>query len=101
MPSERIRTSIPTEFRAGPMRAQGKIRNVSEGGLFVGTASIPEEGEMVDLALRTPKGHPVHLQGFVWWTTRADPSGHHHKPGFGLRLLDEESEGMRRLLDSL
>ena len=99
MASERIRTSIQTEFRAGTVRGQGKIRNVSDGGMFVGTASLPEEGEMVDLAFRTPKGHPVQVSGFVWWTTRGDPMG--RRPGFGLRVLDDDGVDMRRLLESL
>lgn len=99
MPSERVLTSIEAEFRTGSVRARGKIKNVSEGGLFIGTASIPDEGDPVDVAFRNRKGQAIKLSGFVWWTTRGE--SHHRRPGFGLRLLDADTEGMRRLIETL
>lgn len=79
----RVRTAIHTEFRAGDVRGRGKIQNVGEGGLFVGTASIPEQGEYVQVQFRSPAGDPMEVRGLVWWTT----SQRHRRPGFGLRLL--------------
>lgn len=96
----RIRTCIETEFAVRGRRAQGQIRNVSEGGLFVSTASVPEEGESVDLTFRAPGGEEVSLSGLVRWTTHDRFGKRHRIPGFGLRLLDE-SDAFRSLLASL
>ena len=96
----RIRTCIETEFEVRGNRAQGKIKNVSEGGLYVSTASVPEAGESVDLIFRAPGGEEVSLSGLVWWTTNGGDGKRHRNPGFGLRLLDE-SDDFRSLLASL
>ena len=100
MESGRIRTSIETEFEVDGRRAQGRIKNMSEGGLFVGTASIPEAGENVDLNFRSPGGGEVSLSGLVWWTTNAISANERRGPGFGLRLL-EEIDDVRVLLAKL
>jgi len=100
MEYRRIRTCIETEFEVRGHRAQGKIKNMSEGGLFVGTASIPEEGESVDLTFRAPGGREVRLSGLVWWTTKGGDGKGHRTPGFGLRLLDD-SDDFRSLLARL
>jgi len=99
MNEDRMRTQIPTEFRASQLVGKGKVRNISEGGLFVGTSEIPEEGEAVELKLSAPGRPPVEIQGLVWWTTRKieAPNG---RRGFGLRLLDA-SESYLQLLASL
>ena len=96
----RIRTCIETEFEVRGRRAQGKIKNMSEGGLFVGTASVPEEGESVDLTFRAPGGKEVSLSGLVWWTTNGGDGKGYGTPGFGLRLLDD-SDDFRSLLARL
>jgi hypothetical protein len=88
------------EFEAGGRRASGKIRNAGGGGLFVGTTAIPEEGQAIALRIQTPSGSPIRLWGLVWWTTRNSESWH-RMPGFGLRVLDDESEDYRRLLACL
>ena len=100
MQDGRIRTCIETEFEVSGRRAQGTIKNVSEGGLFVSTASVPEAGESVDLTFRAPRGGEVSLSGLVWWTTNGEDGKRHGNPGFGLRLLDE-SDDFRGLLASL
>ena len=43
MKDKRRATQIPAEFRAGRIRGRGEVRNVSPGGLFVGTRAVPEE----------------------------------------------------------
>jgi uncharacterized protein (TIGR02266 family) len=92
MEHRRIRTCIETEFEVRGHRAQGKIKNMSEGGLFVSTASIPEEGESVDLTFRVPGGEETSVSGLVWWTTNGGDDKRHRTPGFGLRLLDENDD---------
>ena len=96
---KRIRTAIQAEFEAGDVQGKGKIRNVDEGGVFVGTSQIPHQGEMVVLSFRDMKGREVDITGLVWWTTTDEP-GSHRAPGFGIRLL-EESEAYSRFFQSL
>jgi hypothetical protein len=91
----RVRTAIRTEFEAGGRSGKGKITNVAEGGLFVGTASIPDQGETVELHFSTPTGRRVDLSGLVWWTTAQTNPELHKLPGFGLCLLDESDDYSR------
>jgi hypothetical protein len=88
----RIRTCIEAEFEVSGHRAKGRIQNVSESGAFVGTASIPEQGENVELNFRGPRGREVRLSGLVWWTTDDGGGKRHRAPGFGMRLLDDNEE---------
>jgi Tfp pilus assembly protein PilZ len=96
----RIRTAIRTEFEVGGRSGKGKITNVAEGGLFVGTASIPEQGETVELRFSTPSGRRLAVSGLVWWTTAQTHPDRYKLPGFGLRLL-EESDDYDRFVRSL
>jgi Tfp pilus assembly protein PilZ len=99
MTNRRFRTAIQTEFEAGALRGRGTIRNVAEGGLFVGTPQIPHQGDVVSLSFRDGKGHGLDVSGLVWWTTTDEP-GTHRAPGFGIRLL-EESDDYRNFFESL
>ena len=99
MTGRRIRTAIQTEFEAGALQGRGTIRNVAEGGLFVGTTQVPHQGDLVSLSFRDPKGRELDVSGLVWWTTTDEP-GLHRAPGFGIRLLDD-SEDYRRFVELL
>lgn len=88
MDGKRISTVLLAKFKACGKLAQGKIRNLSVGGLFVGTASIPPTGETVRLRFRAPDGNIVDVSGLVWWTTAQSKDRKHRVPGFGLRLID-------------
>jgi Tfp pilus assembly protein PilZ len=87
MAQARFRTLLRAAFRAGPVTAQGQIQNVGHGGLFVGTASLPNEGESVALDFQAPDGQRIRLTGIVWWT-RANGKIDGRAAGFGVRLLD-------------
>jgi hypothetical protein len=99
MTRRRFRTAIQTEFEAGKLHGRGTIRNVAEGGMFVGTTQVPDQGNLVSLSFRDHKGRDLGVSGLVWWTT-ADEPGPHRAPGFGIRLIDE-SDDYRRFLESL
>ena len=99
MTEPRTRTAIPTEFRATSLSGTGKVRNVSDGGLFVCTSAIPDEGDSVELKLSAPGEPPVEVTGLVWWTT-SHLDAPDARSGFGLRLL-AQSEPYLRLLESL
>ena len=94
-----MRTVIPTEFRATSLSGKGNVTNVSDGGLFVGTSAIPDEGDSIELKLSAPGEPPIEITGLVWWTT-SDLDSPNARSGFGLRLL-EQSEQYLRLVESL
>ena len=91
MTHRRIRTALNAEFETGALRGRGKICNVAEGGLFVGTALVPDQGELVSLSFRDHRGRALDVHGLVWWTTSNEP-GFHRTPGFGMRLLEDSEE---------
>ncbi len=99
MTETRARTRIPAVFRTDGVKGTGKVRNISERGLFVNTRAIPDEGQRVRLMLTPPNYAPIEVTGFVWWTTRDHPRPQ-DRPGFGIRVLDD-NELYRRLVLSL
>ena len=99
MTQPRTPTAIPIEFRATSLTGTGQVKNVSEGGLFVGTSAIPNAGDMVELTLSAPGEMPIEIIGLVWWTT-SDLEAPDAQSGFGLRLL-EHSERYLRLVERL
>ena len=100
MADERIQTALQTRFEAGPVKASGEIGNVGQGGLFVGTPSIPETGEKVELCFEEPGGQRVDVAGVVWWTTDCQEVPGGQPPGFGVRLVNA-GETYRELLRQL
>ncbi len=87
MDDRRVETEIQADFAAGQLRASGKIRNLGENGLYVGTDTIPEQGEPVRLRFTAPGGDYVRVSGLVWWTSRDPDARDGLTPGFGMRLL--------------
>ncbi len=99
MKDDRIRILIPTDFVAGPVRAQGKIRNLGSRGLYIGTGSVPEEGDSIRLRFESPDGEPVSVEGLVWWTT-GERELRWEEQGFGVCLL-AASASYRTMIDRL
>ena len=99
-PEGRIWTAFPVEFRAPGMRGKGKVRNVSDGGLFVGTREIPEEGAAVAVKLSPPGRASLEVTELVWWTA-TETGAARTRLGFGLRILDDDEGSYRRLVASL
>ena len=99
MKDDRIRILIPTDFVAGPVRAQGKIRNLGSRGLFIRTESVPEEGDSIRLRFEAPDGEPVSVEGLVWWTT-GEREIRWDERGFGVQLL-AASASYRTMIDRL
>ena len=89
MSETRVRTSIPVDFETGGLRGSGRIKNVSEHGLFVSTRSLPDEGETVSLQFCPPGAGRIRVTGVVWWTTRSAVDRASRPAGFGLRLLED------------
>ena len=100
MAERRIQTVLQTRFEAGELSGTGKIRNLGDHGLFVGSNLIPEEGEAVLVTFTVPEGFRVEVSGLVWWTTCESGDARHRTQGFGLRLLDV-SDAYQRFVEGL
>jgi hypothetical protein len=83
----RIRLSQPvnTAFVAGTARGQGRIVDVSQGGIFVRSTLLPSGGTSVAASLELPSGRTIAVQGIVQWNT-ANVECKLDTPGFGVRL---------------
>jgi uncharacterized protein (TIGR02266 family) len=90
MAAPRVRMAIGARFATRRFRAEGRIKNLGQHGVFVRTTSLPEEGETVRLSFTFPSGEEVSVLGVVWWTTATGQHAEFRTPGFGLRLLDED-----------
>jgi len=89
MQTDRIRTSIPVEFRVAGRVSEGTVRNASDGGVFVETRMIPPQGESVTLRFYPRSEARVEIHGLVWWTTEGVREA--RRRGFGLRLLEDDA----------
>ena len=96
MTENRKRVVIPAEFETDGRSGHGKVKNVSVGGLFVDTATIPNQGDTIRVRM-SPNGKQLDVTGMVWWTTRDTKSGKRIQ-GFGLRVL-EENERYRAFVE--
>ena len=97
---ERFTTKIPATIISRSLEAKGKIRNLSSGGLFVGTESVLEQGDPVVVKFDAPNGEPVKARGLVWWTTMDRVVYGRTITGFGVRLTWASGE-YRRLIEQL
>ncbi len=67
-------------------RAEGCIRNVADGGMFVRSETLGRTGDLVRIRFEGPDGEQIEAIGDIRWTCSNLPGrgpGHH---GFGLRL---------------
>lgn len=90
MQQDRVETSLRARFASGSLRANGRVRNLGEEGLFVGTASIPDQGDSVHVVFEAPDGGHIRARGLVWWTTLGNPGDSGGAQGFGVRLLEAD-----------
>lgn len=97
---ERFTTKIPATIVSRSLEAKGKIRNLSSGGLFVGTESVLEQGDPVVVKFDAPNGESVKARGLVWWTTMDREVYGRTITGFGVRLTWASGE-YRRLIEQL
>lgn len=105
MESKRIDTLLKARFKACGKLGEGKVRNLSLGGLFVATSSVPPPGESVRVGFRLPNGRVADVSGLVWWNTvQGGNAGKSHRAqGFGLRVVDSNPEyenGVREMIQA-
>jgi Tfp pilus assembly protein PilZ len=81
----RVATDVVVCFHVGAfsqnLTACGRIRNMSDAGVFVETENLPPMGETVTMEFASQSGAVLRLQGRVIWT------GHvHETPGMGIEF---------------
>ena len=100
MAEPRFDTDIPASFQIDEEKVTGRIENVSLGGVFVETPSIPERGDKLWLSFEGPDGEIVEAIGIVWWTTHECDAARSARQGFGVRLVASSGD-YRRFLANL
>ena len=87
MAEPRFTTHLPASFGYEESNGRGCVGNVSLGGVFVETTTIPERGDRLWLSFEGPDGEIVEAIGIVWWTTPPGEEEGTARQGFGLRLV--------------
>ena len=100
MAEPRFDTDIPASFQIDEEKVDGRIENVSLGGVFVETPAIPERGDKLWLSFEGPDGEIVEAIGIVWWTTHEGEAARSSRQGFGVRLVASSGD-YRRFLANL
>lgn len=72
---------------------EGKIVNVSAGGLFIKTNEEFEEGALADLGFKLPDNLPANTLGLIKWTKP--------KEGIGIEFFYATEEEKQAIIESL
>jgi hypothetical protein len=96
----RYRQEVVADFSPAESKITGMTRDVSQGGLFVRTSRMPEEGQKLLVTLRFSDGRQLLLQGEVVRTFEAPTLVRHLFPtGFGVSIRNSQS--YKRFVDSV
>ena len=96
----RYRREVVADFSPAESRITGVTKDVSQGGLFVRTSRMPEEGQKLLVTLRFSDGRQLLLQGEVVRTFEAPTLVRHLFPtGFGVSIRNSQS--YRRFVESV
>ena len=84
-PARRKKCRLPARYGAGSPEYVGVTFNVSETGLFVGTALPLQSGKLIHIDLNLSGDH-ARLEGVVMWNRRRQEED--RPAGMGIRLTD-------------
>jgi PilZ domain-containing protein len=88
----RYRQEVVADFSPAESKVTGVTKDVSQGGLFVRTSRMPEEGQKLLVTLRFSDGRQLLLQGEVVRTFEAPTLVRHLFPtGFGVSIRNSQS----------
>jgi type IV pilus assembly protein PilZ len=91
-PGRRIPTQLRADFVTGGVRFEGRVRDISHGGVFVLTPTPLNAGAVIDLDLFVrPEDPPERLSGRVAWS-RAEGD----EPGMGVHFDFQSAARKRR-----
>jgi len=92
-------TRIPATFASGDTHGNGYVKNVSRGGVFLRTDTLPAPGAPVSILFHAPNGTKVEIAGVVRWTTDQLPEETNFA-GFGMQL-EGDNEAYLEFFDAL
>ncbi len=98
---KRTVTRVPASFESATTRGKGHVKNVSKGGLFLRSETLPPSGSEIRVLFHSREGRKVEVNGIVAWTTNDLPKEADARPGFGIRfheLSDEYLEFYEQVL---
>ena len=96
----RYRQEVVADFSPAESKITGVTKDVSQGGLFVRTSRMPEEGQRLLVTLRFSDGRQLLLQGEVVRTFEAPTLVRHLFPtGFGVAIRNSQS--YKRFVESV
>ena len=96
----RYHREVVADFSPAESRVTGVTKDVSQGGLFVRTSRMPEEGQKLLVTLRFSDGRQLLLQGEVVRTFEAPTLVRHLFPtGFGVSIRNSQS--YKRFVESV
>lgn len=72
----RVRCAVPCEVRLRGKRSEGRVRNVSEGGLALEAAlAAPGDADALAIRLQPPGRDPIEIVALVWHVRAARREG--------------------------
>jgi uncharacterized protein (TIGR02266 family) len=80
----------------------GITADISEGGVFVATHSLPPIGSEIDLRFSLPAGPELHTRGIVRWLRDSHDETESAPPGIGVEfstLAERELALIRAFID--
>jgi hypothetical protein len=96
----RYRQEVVADFSPAESKISGVTKDVSQGGLFVRSSRMPEEGQRLLVTLRFSDGRQLLLQGEVVRTFEAPSLVRHLFPtGFGVSIRNSQS--YKRFVESV
>jgi uncharacterized protein (TIGR02266 family) len=82
--SPRIPVNLSAEYRSPHLHLDGRVTNISQGGIFFRSDLLDESGVEARVALNLPeRNEPLELVGDVAWINDAQGD-----PGMGIRFRD-------------
>lgn len=96
---ERIEQRVKSEVHAEDGMTYSSTVDLSEGGMFISTPDPLEQGTKITLALQTPDGDEINVQGTVKWTRSGDND--EEPNGMGVEFsdaTDDEMELIRKII---
>jgi len=83
---------IPASFAASDTHGIGHIKNMSQGGLFLRTDTLPKKGDQVSVVFYVPDSSKIEVSGTVRWTTAQLKNADEDKPGFGMQFGEQAED---------
>ena len=88
---KRVVQRVAAKFTCGALQSTGHIKNLSKGGLFMRTASLPPVGEIVQIIILTRSRQKIEVVGRVCWSTEQLRSPG-DQLGFAIEFTDTSEE---------